>query len=337
MKRLAVSILPLLFLLGVSQPYTAYCQATPTLTVTSVAPNPVMTNGAAGAWDSIDVMNPAVFAYNGQLVDYYSGWDGNQWGTGIATSNDGGNTWSKVPSNPLLLPSPTISWATQYIFANGSTLIYNGQVMTFAVGQNPQLNSQIGLATADPAHQLTRTWTSTPVLPIGATTDADAVDAADPDVIIEDGHLQMYYLGVSTNYVFSIMQALSFDGHTWLKNPTPVLTTDTTNPVEAAGVGEPTVWKYQGTWFMIYGASAVGQYRSLEWAYSYDGRNWTKAGLIMSQSLRPAFASAVMGDPNVVPTSTPGQFLVFYGGGNIQQGSQNLNGRIGLLTITVTP
>lgn len=310
-------------------------QSSPSLIVTSINPNPVMLNGAPGFWDGVDVMNPSVFAFQGQLVDYYSGWDGTAWRTGVAVSNDNGQTWQRI-GGPIISPG-TGGWATKYIAANGSTIEFNGQILTYYHGMEADGWSRIGLSFADPAHQLTQTQLPNPVVNVGGVNDYDARHAADPFVMQSGNQLVMYYGAVATDWSTSIMQAVSFNGTDWLKNEVPVMRVDTSSQWESGGIGEPDVFTYGGTYFMIYTGSTPDHYRSLMWATSPDGYTWTKQGIIMAQNLRPAFASQVMADPSVVPTSTPGQFEVFYGGGNLPQGSENLNGRIGLLTIQVSP
>ena len=39
-------------------------------------PDPVLTRGAAGAWDSVDTLNPSVILSEGNYTNYYSGFDG---------------------------------------------------------------------------------------------------------------------------------------------------------------------------------------------------------------------------------------------------------------------
>lgn len=321
-------------LLSLAFACNACAQAVPTITVTSIIQNPVMMNGSSGTWDNVDVMNPSVFSFNGELVDYYSGWNGVIWQTGIAISTDNGNSWWKE-TNPVLSPG-TGGWSSTYISANGSTIEFNGQILTYYMGQAIRGTSQIGLSIADPNHQLTQSQFPYPVIPNGGINDPDARDAGDPFVIQIGNQLVMYYLAIDENWVTSIMQAVSYDGVHWLKNEKPVMTVDSTSQYESGNIGEPDVFQYNDTYFMIYTGSTSSHYRSLMWATSPDGYTWTKQGLLIPQTNRPAFASQVMADSSVVATSTPGQFLVFYGGGNIPQGSENLNGRIGLLTIQVT-
>ena len=47
-----------------------------------------------GDWDSHDVLNPSVVAFNG-LLNFYSGFDGRSWRTGAAASSDGLH-WQKL-------------------------------------------------------------------------------------------------------------------------------------------------------------------------------------------------------------------------------------------------
>jgi hypothetical protein len=40
--------------------------------VTSINPNPVLSQSSSGAWDSVDVMNPSVFYTQGVMANYYN-------------------------------------------------------------------------------------------------------------------------------------------------------------------------------------------------------------------------------------------------------------------------
>ena len=49
-------------------------------------PAPVL---SPGDWDSVDVLNPSVVRRDGIYYNFYSGFDGKTWHTGLATSADG--------------------------------------------------------------------------------------------------------------------------------------------------------------------------------------------------------------------------------------------------------
>jgi predicted GH43/DUF377 family glycosyl hydrolase len=269
MHTLGMSVLCPVFVALLAMTGSISAQTSPTLTVTSINPNPVLSQGSSGAWDSVDVMNPSGFYTQGVMANYYSGRNGSVWQTGVAVSTDGGQSWQKETS-PIITVGAG-GWATQYIAANGSTLAFNNQIMTFYEGETSSGAGQIGLSTAVPTSQLTQTQYPTPVLPNGSGSDGDARHAADPFVMQVNNYLLMYYLGVPQNWQFCIMQAISFDGIHWVKNKTPVMTMNPNDPNEAGGIGEPDVFQYGGTWLMIYVGNTTGNYRSLMWASSPDG------------------------------------------------------------------
>ena len=64
---------------------------------------PVIPQGPAGAWDSHDALNPSVVPTGGTYYNFYSGFDGKTWHTGLATSADG-VTWRK--EGKVLSPDP---------------------------------------------------------------------------------------------------------------------------------------------------------------------------------------------------------------------------------------
>ena len=307
----------------------------PPLAVVDIHGEPIMTVSAAPAWDSVDVANPSIFPWQEQLVNYYSGWDGSAWRTGVAVSSDNGVTWSKM-GNPVLSPG-TGGWATQYIAANGSAIIFNGQVYYYYHGKDANGVTRIGLATASTAHMLSLTALPNAVINPGASGSYDDLAVADPYVIQVGSQLWMYYLAYDHNYIFTIARAVSTDGVNWTKDPAGEIFSGTGTDYDAAGAGEPCVFYSGGYWYMIYTGNTSANYRSLMWAWSYDGQHWTKGGLLIPQTMRPAWASQAMADPEVLPVpNQPGYFYLWYLGGNVAQNSQGMNGQIGLMTIHVT-
>ena len=59
-------------------------------------PEPVLARGAAGEWDAHDALNPSVVRSAGGLLNFYSGFDGRTWRTGLATSADEAGAWRIV-------------------------------------------------------------------------------------------------------------------------------------------------------------------------------------------------------------------------------------------------
>lgn len=307
----------------------------PAIGVVSIQQQPVMSASPLPAWDGVDVANPSIFSWQGQLVDYYSGWDGSAWRTGVAVSSDGGLSWQKE-GNPVLSPGSG-GWATQYIAANGSAIVFNGQVYYYYHGQSAGGVTQIGLAIAQTSHMLSLTALPQPVIAPGAQGAYDDMAVADPFVIKVGSQLWMYYLAYNHSYTFTIARAVSTDGVNWTKDPAGEIFSGTGSDYDAAGAGEPCVFYSQGYWYMIYTGNTSANYRSLLWASSTDGQHWTKGGLVMPQSYRPSWASQAMADPTVIPSgNNDGIFYLFFMGGNVAQNSQGMNGQIGMMTIHVT-
>src|SRR5947199_104584 len=96
----------------------------------SAHPAPVLLRGEQGEFDSGDALNPAIATRDGVLYNFYSGFDGATWRTGLATSRDG-IAWQK--HGAVLSPDPG-TWEGRYIAANGSTLWIEGQFWYWYVG-----------------------------------------------------------------------------------------------------------------------------------------------------------------------------------------------------------
>ena len=81
--------------------------------------DPVLTNGAAGAWDGGNVMQPWVVEDNGVFYMWYSGWGtGFSQQVGMAKSTDG-LTWVKSPGNPIVVPAT--GYAEPSVIKDGNT------------------------------------------------------------------------------------------------------------------------------------------------------------------------------------------------------------------------
>lgn len=100
--------------------------------------NPVLSLGAAGAWDDDTVYAPQVVHYGGTFHMWYSAGDGEtprNWQIGYATSCDqDGVVWVKDPANPVLGIGANPSWECgdsvdfNYVFDDGGvwTMYYSG-------------------------------------------------------------------------------------------------------------------------------------------------------------------------------------------------------------------
>lgn len=116
------------------------------------------------AWEFSDILNPSVIKWNGKYYNYYSGFDGETWRTGLAISDDG-KKWVKSNKNPVL-DLRIDGWDNSYIAANGSAIIVDNQVYYFYQGLIEKEKAAIGLAVSENGEDFIRR-TETPVLEPG--------------------------------------------------------------------------------------------------------------------------------------------------------------------------
>ncbi|MBY0507123.1 MAG: hypothetical protein K2X03_24630 [Bryobacteraceae bacterium] len=272
------------------------------------------------AWDRVDALNPSVVrGSDGRLFNFYSGFDGKTWHTGLATSSDG-LAWAK--QGKVLSPDPG-TWQGDYIAANGSALLVNGEYFYWyqagAMGQ-----TRIGLARSRDG----RTWRKEagPVLELGPRGAWDEVSLGDPDVIAVDGQYYLYYLGQDRARRQRLGVARSSDGVTWTKlRANPVLELGDLGRFDERGLGEPSVWRNDGYW-MLYTGRDAREYRRMGLAYSRDGVSWRKLSSPVIAG-EQEWNGKVVCDASVLVEE--GKLRVWFGGGDVAHPAERLNGQIG--------
>ncbi len=302
----------------------------PSISVVEFEPMPVIKRGTAGSWDAADVLNPSVIEFRGKLLNFYSGYDGSLWQTGLATSTDNGMTWSKQRKPVLGLGK----WDTKYIAANGSAISIDKQIFYYFHGMNSAGKHEIGLSTSEDG--LSLTMYDKPVLSEGASGNWDDLLVADPYVIKMDSKYLMYFLASDIKYHFSIGVASSTDGRTWIKHGGPIISSGTNGDWDSFAVGEPAVFYSSPFYYMLYTGTNPIHQRNIGWAYSTDGIDWIKKGPLIKNSMRQPWNSQIICDPTVLPTGrNDSTYHVWFGGGDQPQDAQNLNGEIGRFTIKI--
>ena len=302
------------------------------LDVLEVEPAPVMSVGPKGSWDSRDALNPSVIRFNQQLYNYYSGFDGSVWRTGVAISTDGGATWTKG-LKPILSPPYNPAEVPPYypIAANGSSILFNGKVYHYYGQNGVDLRGEVKLATSDDGVNFT---VEPQVFGPGPAGSFDQNGVADPCVVNVDGTLYMYYEGSDQNNVQLTGVATSTDGVNWTRSGSPILRQGSPADFDAAAQGEPAVVFDGRNWYMLYVGNLPNGTRSIGWAYSANGLTWTKRGPLplKPSDLRPWF-SRMMIDPTMLETGqNDGSYYVWFGGGS-ETGNQMIQGQIGRITI----
>ena len=286
------------------------------------SPEPVLARGDDGAWDSVDVLNPSVARFNGVYLNLYSGFDGNSWHTGIATSTDGID-WQKV--GRILSPE---GWEGHYIAANGSALVAGNEIFYWYVAGESG-SGKIGLARSRNGGL---DWTKhpEPVLAPGPRGSFDESAVADPYVIRRGDWFYLFYLGQDRAARQRLGIARSRDGLLWEKlRSNPILELGEPRTFDEMGLGEPAVWSSGGFYWMLYTGRDRDERRRLGLARSPDGVHWERDSSFKPLAGAEPWNSQVLCDPSVELT-TDGNVRVWFGGGDVASPDHGIHGQIGL-------
>ena len=327
MRIAPVPAILLLFAAGCSR-YADFTLPAPAGSPTAITwrwqphPGPALLPAAAGAWDSTDVLNPSVISHAGTLYNFYSGFDGKTWHTGLATSKDG-RTWTR--EGKCLSPGPA-TWEGNYIAANGSALFVEGEFRYwYQGGRLPH----IGLARSPDG----RHWTKlpAPVLDPGPYGSWDERGVADPYVIHAGGVFYLYFLGQDRARRQRLGVAKSTDGVHWTKlRSNPILELGPRGAFDERGLGEPAVWSAKGYYWMLYTGRDQKECRRLGLARSPDGVHWTRLPEVLDG--KEPWNNKVLCDPTGIQE---GDIVrVWYGGGDVASPDENLHGAIGTASLT---
>ena len=279
-----------------------------------------------GKWDSSDVLNPSVVEHDGHFFNFYSGFDGRIWHTGLAVSPDGVR-WSKQPK-PVLSPDAG-TWESNYIAANGSALWFEGE---FRYWYQTGAHDSPRIAYAHSKDGISWIKHPAPVLGYGTRGSFDESAAADPYVIRVGDTFYLYYLGQNRARQQRLGVARSRDGIVWEKfrgSPFWDLPAPGSGAFNENGDGEPAVFVYRDLYWMLWTGRDSGEHRSLGLAYSNDGVHWTPTKQVFRGDL--AWNAMVLADPTVLMLG--GKPTVWFGGGNRPSPDEGLNGQIGMANI----
>lgn len=305
----------------------------PSLKVMTVEANPVMRVGTPGSWDAEDVLNPSVIEWNGKLLDFYSGFDGSKWSTGLATSTDGGMTWAKY-ADPIIVATPHPLLTDPYfpISANGGAVVFNGTIYDYYSEGQPDRTGIIRLATSTDGVTLTPTSS---YFGLGTPGSFDDVGVGDAYPIVVNGTMYLYYIGTSKETGRQMAGvATSTDGKTWARTTTPLLPQGKPGDFDEFVQGEPAVVYTGKFWYMLIVGTRNDISRSIGWASSTDGIHWTLQGqsILTPDQMQPWFKDSMI-DPTIAPTgNNDGTYYVWFGGGS-GVGNQKISGQIGRMTI----
>jgi predicted GH43/DUF377 family glycosyl hydrolase len=281
---------------------------------------PVLARGAPGEWDSVDVLNPSVVHYRDRYYNFYSGFDGRTWRTGLAISQDG-LRWEKAGA---VLSPDLNSWEGDYIAANGAAAFWQGQFL-YWYQAGPREHPRIALARSGDG----KNWrkTAEPVLETGPRGSWDERGVGDPYVVRAGGYFFLFYLGQDRARRQRLGLARSEDGIVWEKlRSNPLLELGEVGAFDENGLGEPAVWPGDGYYWMLYTGRDREENRSLGLARSRDGARWEKLPFVFRGDQR--WNHRVLCDPEVEPRD--GFVRLWFGGGDRPSPDEHLNGQIGV-------
>jgi len=292
----------------------------PHIVAWEMMPEPVLSRGAAGEWDGVDALNPSVVRRVNRYFNFYSGYDGRTWRTGLATSEDG-TRWNKIGA---VLSPDEASWEGDYIAANGSAIVVGEEFRYWYQAGDPP---RIGVATSTDG-ELWRKHAG-PVMDTGPRGSWDERAVADPYVVQAGGRFYMFYLGEDRARRQRLGLAASDDGFLWTKLRTnPILELGEPGSFDEGGLGEPAVWLSNGRYWMIYTGRDRREYRRLGMAVSRDGVLWNRLPSSTVLAGDQAWNAKVLCDPEV--EVLPGHVRVWFGAGDLAHPAENVNGQIGM-------
>jgi predicted GH43/DUF377 family glycosyl hydrolase len=276
-----------------------------------------------GDWDSVDALNPSIVRRENLYYNFYSGFDGRVWHTGLAISPDGVH-WRK--QGRIISPDPT-TWEGSYWATNGSAL-FNGSEFFYWYQAGSRETPQIGLAQSSDGKQWRKN--PAPVLQTGPRGSWDERGVADPYVVLIGDSYYMYYLGQDRARRQRLGVARSRDGVHWQKlRANPMLELGGDGAFDENGLGEPAVWQSHGKYWMLYTGRDRAENRRLGMARSVDGVTWEKLPGSFSGSER--WNNKVICDPSVLVEGD--SIRVWFGGGDVASPDENLHGQIGVATL----
>jgi len=206
--------------------------------------NPVMSPGAAGEFDSVEVWSGPVVFDGTQFHMWYVGWNGSKERIGYATSPDG-TSWTKYAGNPVLDVGSPGSWDS-FVVRAGAVISDGASFKMWFTGWTTSTDGKLGYA--DSPDGINWTKRPDPVLePGGPSGDPwDTPMVYHPEVEFDGSIYHMWYSGGdwSTSY---LGYAFSTDGVLWTKyDGNPVITTSGESIECTTVISDGSTWMLYG-------------------------------------------------------------------------------------------
>ena len=272
--------------------------------------NPVLSPGPEGSADAVGVMLPSVAETDAGWVMWHARTPELDYSIGVATSSDGGLSWTKSIGEGIVPTGHEGSWRR---YATNSPMVLKVGIdwrvyYTGRGGETGDLN--IGMAMSTGA-VITGDYPENPVFEWSdSEMDWAGTAVAHPSIIHHpDGHLEMWY---STGY-HRIGYAYSLDGVGWTRHCKNPIFEGTGGGWEQASVKSAEVVFSRGWYMMSYTGGPRGDFM-LGWAMSLDGIHWVRSPTpVLATPTTPGTweSSSVLGGSLVIDGDT---LRVYYSG-----------------------
>jgi hypothetical protein len=221
--------------------------------------SPVLTPGPTGAWDSAEVELGSVI-WNGTLfLMWYRGSNAislNTGAVGLATSTNG-TSWIKYSRNPILTPGQ-FGLEQEYL-ATPYSISPSPRSFDMWYSEENWTKSKIS-STSRLLYATSldgTSWNKWPDAVLSPSADPNAWDSGSiysPSVIYDNSTFELWYSGINQSYLKpQIGFATSNDGVKWIRDPyNPILTPGTSESWDSAGVEQPNVIQYGGSYVLYY-------------------------------------------------------------------------------------
>ena len=239
-------------------------------TVIRVAKQPVLTLGARGTFDEFGTYPFSAIRHGDEIRGYYGGWTRCESvpfnvAIGMAISDDGGETFNRVASGPILSASvdePFVLSGPKIRYFNGMWYLFYiaGTKWKMADGR-PEPVYKIRAATSEDGVQ----WTKLGINLIESRVEEDEAQAS-PDVFYKNGRFHMFfcyrysvgYRGHERGY--RIGYASSKDLVTWVRDDQRAGIDVSANGWDSEMISYPHVFEVDDKIYMAYLGNQVGRH-----------------------------------------------------------------------------
>lgn len=211
----------------------------------------LLSTGGGGANASPTLPTNYTMLYNGQSGNAVVK-------IGRATSADGGTTWTRYTSNPVMSPANPVSWYDHQIHA--PCLLWDGSQWVAYFDGYDGTNYRIGRATSADSIAWTMEATN-PILGLGTAGAFDDTGAQSPQVVYDatlTPHWKMWYVGNHSGTT-TVGFADSTDGISWTKRGKII---DVATGFTDSGVGLGCAIRASSTWYVYIAGFHGGFYRA---------------------------------------------------------------------------